>query len=349
MEHAREGGRSKTTWAAVCVLAIAIVIVCLEAAHETLGLGGRASRWIFTDLLHNTALWLAAGLCLWGTLRIQPRGVAGRRMRVAWLLVALALAAWATGSTLWSLFFASGEPAPAPTVADFFWLAWYPLLGAAVVLLVRDRLGEFEVHRWIDGIVVMLATAALWVAVFLEPVAHRSGGTPVGEALAFAYPVGDLLLVGGTLGVFALMGWRPGRMWLLVGLGLAITGVADAASAVTAMDSAPAGGVYDAAWPVGALVVAAAAWQPPPERLERVEISGWRAIALPLAAQALGIAVQIVGYFHEIARSERLLTVGVLLIAMVQIAMTRPGRRAAPQAAPQTRIPEARVLDYRRR
>jgi heme/copper-type cytochrome/quinol oxidase subunit 2 len=86
-------------------------------------------------------------------------------------------------------------------------------------------------------------------------------------------------------------------------------------------------------------LVAYAAWQPHPGRLEPREVTGWPAIALPLAAPALAAAIQVYGFFHEIPRAERALTlvvlviamvqIVVLVIAMVQIVVTRPRRRSA--------------------
>ena len=44
-----------------------------------------------------------------------------------------------------------------------------------------------------------------------------------------------------------------------------------------------------------------------------VEITGMRAVALPLLAQALAVAIQLYAFFGEIARGERLVTVVVLV------------------------------------
>ena len=60
-----------------------------------------------------------------------------------------------------------------------------------------------------------------------------------------------------------------------------------------------------------------------------VQPTGWRAIALPLAAQAIAAAIQIYGLFHELGPTERIVTLAVLLIAMVQIVVARP-RAAEP-------------------
>jgi hypothetical protein len=56
----------------------------------------------------------------------------------------------------------------------------------------------------------------------------------------------------------------------------------------------------------------------------RPEPVGWRAIVLPLAAQALAAGIQVYGLFYELGNTERLVTLFVLLVAMVQIIVSRP-------------------------
>jgi hypothetical protein len=67
-------------------------------------------------------------------------------------------------------------------------------------------------------------------------------------------------------------------------------------------------GIYDAAWAGAAALVAYAAWQPHRGRLDRHEVTGWRAIELAVATQALVASVQIYAIFDEIPVSERILT-----------------------------------------
>ena len=69
-----------------------------------------------------------------------------------------------------------------------------------------------------------------------------------------------------------------------------------------------------------------------PGRLERREVTGWRAIALALAAQVLAISLQTYAFFHEVPRSERILTVIVLVIATIQIVVSRPRPRSDSRA-----------------
>ena len=134
------------------------------------------------------------------------------------------------------------------------------------------------------------------------------------------------------LGVYGLLGWKPDAMWILIGLGILATTVADAAFAVQ-----QARGVADreplrlrldhrrrrsSPTPRGCAT--------PGAHDDDQRVTGMRAIALALIAQALAIGIQIYAFFEEVGRSERVVTVVVLVVASVQIILTRP--RAGPVA-----------------
>ena len=307
------------------------VLLALYAAHQAFGLGGTGTDTLFDDWLNDLLLWASAAACLAGALR-------ARRGRWAWILVTAALASWAIGDTIWSIRFGPSGDGPLTSISDVFWLAWYPLVLGALALLVRDRVPDFELDRWIDGVAVMLIVTIPWVALFLAPVHEHTHVSALGDAVDFAYPLGNAVVFGTTLGVFALMGWRPGRMWLIFSLGLAVMGLADATYAVQAIGPGHTpSATYSSAWVAGAMLVAYASWQPHPGKLKPRPVYGWPAVALPLAAQGLAAAVQIYGFFVEIPRSERILTLCVLVIAMVQIVVTRPRRPSSDRSpAPST-------------
>jgi len=82
--------------------------------------------------------------------------------------------------------------------------------------------------------------------------------------------------------------------------------------------------VFDALWLGGMVLIAYAAWLPHPGRLDPVDVYGWRAIALPVAAQLFAVALQVYGVFFYVPIAERVLTIVVLLIAIVQIIVSRP-------------------------
>jgi hypothetical protein len=146
----------------------------------------------------------------------------------------------------------------------------------------------------------------------------------------FSYPVFDVLMIGAILGVYGLLGWRPDAMWLLIGLAVATMAAADAAFAIQQARGVANDGHYAFVWTVGALAVALAAWvRAPDTAVEDRPVTGLRAIALALVAQALAIGIQIYAVFHEVGKSERIVTAVVLVVASVQIILTRP--RAAPR------------------
>jgi len=305
------------------------VLVAAYAVHQAFGVGGPSLDSLFDDWINDGLLWAAAIACLVAALRAT-------RSRAVWILVGLGLVSWATGDTIASIRVGAGAGAAPPpaSVSDVFWLAWYPLVIAALFLLVRERVPGFELHRWIDGLAVMLLIATPWVALFLQPVAEHTKASGLEVVLDFAYPLADAILVGAVLGVFVLMDWRPGRMWLALGVALMAMGIADAIYSVDALGHSHNRGVYDAAWVGAAILIAYAAWQPHPGRLDPREVIGWRAIALAVAAQALAVSIQTYAIFHEIPDSERILTVLVLIIATVQIVISRPRPKSGSQAMP---------------
>ena len=66
---------------------------------------------------------------------------------------------------------------PYPSFADLLWLAWYPLVGIGIFYLIRVRVPQFELHRWMDGIAVTLLVLAVGFALVIQPATeHKTVG-----------------------------------------------------------------------------------------------------------------------------------------------------------------------------
>ncbi len=167
--------------------------------------------------------------------------------------------AWAVGELLFT--FAYEGALPFPSVADAFYLAFYPACYVAVLLLLRSHLSSFSRHLWFDGAMAALACASLGATVLFQAVLASTNGSTAVIVTNLAYPLGDIILSSAVLGVFALAGWRLGRAWALIGCGLAATAVADGVFLIQAADGTyREGTIVDALWPASVLLIAAAAW-----------------------------------------------------------------------------------------
>jgi hypothetical protein len=310
------------------VWAVLVLLTALEAANELFGIGGPPP--LYEVWLHDLVLAAAAALVL-------ARAVYAPSTRKAWAAFGAAMVIWCLGSVAWSIVYGGRVHPPYPTFADVLWLLWYPLMAAGIVYLIRFRVRQFELHRWMDGIAVTLLVLVAGFALVVQPAADETAQARLATIVDFSYPVLDVILIGAVLGVYGLLGWRPDGMWVLIGLGIVTTSIADAAFAVQEARGVADRGHYDFVWTVGALLIAAAAWIRTPEDAAGDErVTGMRAIALALVAEALAIGIQVYALFREVGKSERVVTIVVLLVASVQIVLTRPraDRTQNPLPAP---------------
>ncbi len=304
----------------LAVWIVLIALVALEAIDE-LGWIGRPSSF-YEIWIHDAVILAAAGL-------VFARATMEPVARRAWLCFGLAMALWCVGTIGWDVLYGGQAKPPYPTFADVLWLLWYPFMVAGMVILVRVRFKNFELLRWMDGIVVVLLVLVAGFGLVVQPLANETTHSWVATAVDFAYPILDVVLIGALLGIYGLLGWRPDAMWVFIGLGVLASACADAAFAVQQARGVAENG-YDFVWTLGALFIAYAAWvHSPTVHDDDRQVTGMRAIALALIAQALAIAIQITALFEDLGKSERIVTALVLVIASIQIIVSRPRGEAS--------------------
>ena len=109
-----------------CALAVAFALAHLVVAIAYPG--SLATGWLI-----NASFVSAALLCLW-------RAASSRSDRAAWLCIGAGLLCQAFGDRYYKSFLADAANVSQPSVADFGYLAFYPLAACAIVLLLRTRL-----------------------------------------------------------------------------------------------------------------------------------------------------------------------------------------------------------------
>jgi hypothetical protein len=302
---------------------VLIALVAVEAAHELLGLVGPET--LYEAWVHDSVVVASAVLCF-------ARAASEPRERSTWIAFGIGLACWGAGTVLWNVLYQGTPNPPYPTVADVLWLLWYPFTALGIALLVRRQVSGFELHRWMDGVAVTLLVLAATFPITLPPVESYLHTSPLAGIVDVSYPVLDTLLLGAILGVFGLMAWRPGKVWILLGFGCLIMAIADAAFAVQQAHGVATDDSYNFVWATGALLIAYAAWLPG-DRPSQRDLIGWRAIALPLAAQlfAVGLQTCIVLFPAFDTDTHRIVVLAVLIIATVQMVLARPRLKTKPR------------------
>jgi two-component system, cell cycle response regulator len=313
-------------------LSIAAVLVAILALHYA-GVGPAWPAW--AEHLYEALEVLAAACCLW-------RAVAHPKERKPWLVIGLGMVSFAAADLYYTIALQPlGDDIPYPSLADALYLGLYPCCFVGLLLLARCRAGRLPWMLWVDGLIVALGFAAVASALVYGRVLDGTGGDPLTVATNLAYPMSDILLLGlvaGLLGIFGLRGWRA---WSAVICGFALLGVADTIYLWrVANGTYEVGGVLDAAWPAGMVMVGAAAWQRP-GRLDARAVADRGFLPVPLIAGLCATGLLVTDHYARLDQSAVWAAAGCVLAVVVRLGgtfreyarMLRTSRREAASDA----------------
>jgi two-component system, cell cycle response regulator len=298
------------------LLALGFVAFAVRAAT---GAGGSTGDTIFGDWVYDALMLGGAASCL-----LRARTIAQERL--AWTLLGAALATWTAGEIFYEAASAGGAEVPIPSPADIGYLLFYPIAYAGLIVLVRGRLRRFSAALWLDGIIVGAAVAALAAALALGPIfdAGTRDGNTLRDAVNVAYPIGDMMLLALVATAAALDRWRLNRRWLVLAAGLIVLAISDVTYLLQSADGTYVeGGLLDAAWPLGALLIAAAAWIRPPARASAsaAPAAGLRQILVPVAGALIAIGIQAAERFTDVTPGAAILSLVTLLAVVVRMGL----------------------------
>jgi diguanylate cyclase len=194
-------------------------------------------------------------LCAW-------RAIARRPGRWGWGALAAGLLLFTAGSVLWTSWVQYFNPLPYPSISDFCFLAFFFMAFLGIGLLVRETVPRTSRTIWVDGLIAALGVAALEAWLVIGPISSANKGDFGTVATNIAYPIGDLVLITMVVAVFAVRGWRPGRLWWTLGAGLVIFAAADSVYVLRVTQGTYVTGTpLDSMWLIGAFLMVVAAWQ----------------------------------------------------------------------------------------
>lgn len=168
------------------------------------------------------------------------------------------LMAWALGDVVWTL-----ESSPnGPSLADAFYIAFYPLAYLALISLIRSYTRPHQVTVWLDGAIAGLGAAAVSAAFAFDTILSAIGGSTSSVAVNLSYPIGDLILLALAIGTLVVVPGRPVRL-LLFAAGCVLMAIGDTVYLVqSAAGTYQIGTLLDLTWPAAMFVMSFSVWVP---------------------------------------------------------------------------------------
>ena len=267
---------------------------------------------------------VAAGLLL-------ARGFTKLPGRVIPIVLGSGVSAWALGDVVLTWQSWGGATLPNPSLADAFYVCFYPLAYTAVALMLRKEIKRLLPATWLDGAIAGLGAAAVCAAFAFDAVFRTLGGdaanlTPFGVAVDLIYPIGDVLLLALVVGGTAVL---PGRRvpWLLFAAACAVNGVGDTFNLFGS--TSQVGVVFNGiAWPIAITLMSISVWMPPGRR-DLVEGGKLPGFLLPGAGAVAGVVILFLGAVqHEVIQIAIGLATATMVVVGLRLAMSVQGLRA---------------------
>nr|WP_244376336.1 aminotransferase class I/II-fold pyridoxal phosphate-dependent enzyme [Streptomyces ficellus] len=166
----------------------------------------------------HTSAWAMIGLAGVAAILIGIR-IHRPARRWPWLMLAAANLTFTAGDTTYNILEASfGQVNPFPSLADVFYLSTYPLFAAGFFGFIRYRTESRDLASLLDALILTSGLALLSWVHLINPLTEAGGDTWIQQAVAIAYPLGDVLILAMMVRLLTLGGTR-GRAVQLLAIG----------------------------------------------------------------------------------------------------------------------------------
>jgi len=205
--------RSALMLAAITMIGYAALLILFRNDPELVG--------TISNLLSPAANGLAAVGLLYAVFR---SGICKRRIRIAWTLLFLGELSFILGDVTWTVLEMVLHQEPTPSAADVFYLMFYPLFSAGILLLPAVQLNRREnLKLLLNNGIVMISAALIFWSFIIEPTIAANNEDTMTLAVTLAYPVMDLVLFFALMQLlFRKISFAEKWPLLLLSLGIAV-------------------------------------------------------------------------------------------------------------------------------
>lgn len=267
--------------------------------------------------------WLVAGFELVASALCFSRALGLRRGRTVPFALGCALLSWSIGDVLLTAESVGGATPPTPSLADAFYLGFYPLAYVALVLIVRRETRSLIPATWLDGGVAGLGVASVCACFAFNTILRSVGGDPLAVATNLAYPIGDVLLLALVVGGTAILSGRRNAAWIMLATACGVNAIGDTFNLFQSSGGAShIGTVFDGiAWPTAILLMSMSVWLRPAasDPLAAPKAPG---VLLPGLGALSGLAVLFVGTLRHLSPWALGLAIATLITVGIRIAMS---------------------------
>jgi len=237
---------------------LSVIIVISFAVISLLLQDEPTLRMIFGDLASPIIGVLVSITLFYASYCSQKEG---RHVQIAWMLMAVAVLCYALGDITWGVLELGYNQNPFPSVADTFYLLFYPLFALGIFFLPRDNFSRLEELKILleMGIVILTVGLIFWIFL-IEPNLSNPEGF-LGSLIAISYIIGDFVLFFALIRlIYSQFKEEYYDPLILLGLGVICLIVSDYIySYQTLQGTYISGGLLDTGWILGLLLVGLAA------------------------------------------------------------------------------------------
>jgi diguanylate cyclase len=112
---------------------------------------------------------VASGMCI-------ARGLGREQGRLVPLALGASVLAWTLGDVALTIEAIGGATPSTPSVADAFYLVFFPLAYVGIALFIRGEVRRLNTPSWLDSVIAALGAAALCSAFAFHSLLHSAGG-----------------------------------------------------------------------------------------------------------------------------------------------------------------------------